>query len=354
MCLIREGRETIALQEAQFSPPLMKTLEAIVFPRSSEWHELLKANGFDPPADLDSSHISLMRELYTKPINGSDPLYQDLAHAMRTKNFENALLVLRLIRKKNPSDTNAVEQVAKLETRIQSEKLSILVQLARDNDEDGFSDLMGLFLSEPWENKQEGAEWEEVVLFHDKLERKRSLIHCKQMIESLIPIKEENDWEEARILLNSIYSLQNLRNFNLDIKVPEMDNMTYSGIVSDVENWSKDEYQKNELNKDNEIRLTKLKKVVRAIQDKEFNKKQKVSEMRDDLNQLTSIARDLQEAKQSLEPEDLSNFNKTLSKLRTIFQKQRGFRFFRSGMYCFTWNCDSKHNLYFRKKQEGI
>ena len=84
----------------------MKTLEAIVFPRSSEWHELLKANGFDPPADLDSSHISLMRELYTKPINGSDPLYQDLAHAMRTKNYENAILVLRLSRKKNPSDTN--------------------------------------------------------------------------------------------------------------------------------------------------------------------------------------------------------------------------------------------------------
>ena len=50
--------------------------------------------------------------------------------------------------------------------------------------------------------------------------------------------------------------------------------------------------------------------------------------MRDDLNQLTSIARDLQEAKQSLEPEDLSNFNKTLSKLRNdISKKQRGFRF---------------------------
>ena len=147
---------------------------------------------------------------------------------MRTKNFDHALLVLRIIRGKNPSDSNAIDQVAKIEARIQGEKLKTLVQLARDEEEDGFSDMMGFFLNEPWENKPEGTLWEESVIYHDKLQRKRSLLHCKQMIESLIPIKKDNNSEEARALLNSIRNLQNEQKFILDEEIPGTEEKTYS------------------------------------------------------------------------------------------------------------------------------
>ena len=305
----------------------------MVFSRAAEWHEILKANGYNPPADLDSEHISLMRDLYTKPISGSDPLYQDLAHAMRTKNFDHALLVLRIIRGKNPSDSNAIDQVAKIETRIQGEKLKTLVQLARDDEEDGFSDMMGFFLNEPWENKPEGTMWEESVIYHDKLQRKRSLKHCKQMIESLIPLKKDNNSEEARALLSSIRNLQNEQKFILDEEIPGTEGKTYSGVLSESEEWSENEYRKRVRETEDKERLFKLKSIIRKIQDKEVGKKSKVPEMRNDLGELTSIARDLQEAKQSLEPEDLASFNKTLAKLRgDIAKKQRAFRFLVAGL----------------------
>ena len=331
--LIRQGKHSIALQEAQFSPPLMKTLDSIVFARAAEWHEILKANGYNPPSDLDSEHISLMRDLYTKPISGSDPLYQDLAHAMRTKNFEHALLVLRIIREKNPSDSNAIDQVAKIEARIQGEKLKTLVQLARDEEEDGFSDMMGFFINEPWENKPKGTKWEESVVYHDKLQRKRSLVHCKQMIESLIQLKKDNNSEEAQALLNSIRNLQNEQKFILDEEIPGTEEKTYSAVLTESEEWSENEYRKRVRETEDKERLFKLKSIIRKIQDKEVGKKSKVPEMRNDLGELTSIARDLQEAKQSLEPEDLASFNKTLSKLRgDIAKKHRAFRFLVAGL----------------------
>ena len=331
--LIRQGKSSIALQEAQFSPPLMKTLDSMVFSRAAEWHEILKANGYNPPADLDSEHISLMRDLYTKPISGSDPLYQDLAHAMRTKNFDHALLVLRIIRGKNPSDSNAIEQVAKIEARIQGEKLKTLVQLARDEEEDGFSDMMGFFINEPWENKPKGTMWEESVIYHDKLQRKRSLVHCKQMIESLIQLKKDNNSEEAQALLNSIRNLQNEQKFILDEEIPGTEEKTYSAVLTESEEWSENEYRKRVRETEDKERLFKLKSIIRKIQDKEVGKKSKVPEMRNDLGELTSIARDLQEAKQSLEPEDLASFNKTLSKLRgDIAKKQRALRFLVAGL----------------------
>ena len=331
--LIRQGKHSIALQEAQFSPPLMKTLDSIVFSRAAEWHEILKVNGYNPPADLDSEHISLMRDLYTKPISGSDPLYQDLAHAMRTKNFDHALLVLRIIRGKNPSDSNAIDQVAKIEARIQGEKLKTLVQLARDEVGDGFSDMMGFFLNEPWENKPEGTMWEESVIYHDRLQTKRSLKHCQQMIESLIPLKKDNNPDEARALLNSIKNLQNEQKFILDEEIPGTEGKTYSAVLSESEEWSENEYRKSVRKIEDKERLLKMIGIIRKIQDKEVGKKSMVPEMRNDLGELTSIARDLQEAKQSLEPEDLVSFNKTISKLRgDIAKKLRAFRFLVAGL----------------------
>ena len=54
----------------------------------------------DATAPVDSKQVAAMGKLFSEPIDGSDPLYSDLAHAMRTKDTEMALSILRLIRQK--------------------------------------------------------------------------------------------------------------------------------------------------------------------------------------------------------------------------------------------------------------
>ena len=56
-----------------------------------------KRNGLRVPSYFDDKHISMMCDLFSKEIDGTDPLYSELAHAMRQKDKDSALNVLRII-----------------------------------------------------------------------------------------------------------------------------------------------------------------------------------------------------------------------------------------------------------------
>ena len=89
--LIREDKKSTALQEAVLSPPLMDVLEALSFPQQKQWAESLKSVGMESPVSVDSKQLAIMGKLFSEPIDGSDPLYNDLAHAMRTKDAEQVI-----------------------------------------------------------------------------------------------------------------------------------------------------------------------------------------------------------------------------------------------------------------------
>ena len=102
--------------------------------------------GYTRPVSFDSKLVSMMGELYAKPIDGSDPLYRDLAHAMRTKNMDEALVLLRLICRKNPSDSNAFSQLKRTESGIMERKVKELFSLVEQQNEDGFKPQQSLFV----------------------------------------------------------------------------------------------------------------------------------------------------------------------------------------------------------------
>jgi len=324
---IRQGKESTALQEAQFAPPLMDVLEAFSFPQQKNWSEELTKAGMIAPAPFDGKHISMMGELFAKPIDGTDPLYSDLAHAMRTKDLPKALNVLRIIRRKNPSDSNAASQIAKIEKGIQNEKIAELARLAREKNEGWFADAMSAFNSEPWENQPEGAEWSEAMAYDESLRREACLTRCKSMIENLLATRKNGSWKDAVGPLAQIDSLVSENGFGLQENLPSMPEHTYKGIVDLARKWIAKEKDKERKEAEDKGREDELKVVIRSIQDKEIGKKRKTSELRDDLAALTSVARDLEQAGQSLSEEDLKNFNRCLLKLREeIAKRQKSFR----------------------------
>jgi hypothetical protein len=325
--LIRQGKESTALQEAQFAPPLMEVLEAFSFPQVGKWAEEMGKCGMPAPAPLDGKQISMMGELFAKPIDGTDPLYSDLAHAMRTKDLPKALNVLRIIRRKNPSDSNAATQLAKIEKGIQNEKIAELARLAREQNEGWFTDAMSAFNSEPWENQPEGGEWNEVAAYAEAIRREDCLERCKAMIENLLSIRKNGTWKDAVGLLAQIEALVAENGFGLEENLTSMPEHTYKGIIDLARKWIAKEKEKERKGAEDKEREDELKVVIRSIQDKEIGKKRKTPELRDDLAALTSVARDLEQAGQSLSEEDLKNFNRCLLKLREeIAKRQKNFR----------------------------
>ena len=82
-----------------------------------------------------------------------------------------------------------------------------------------------------------------------------------------------------------------------------------------------------ELNRkrENSDREANLKTLVRSIMDKEIGKRRDTQDLKDDLASLTSMARDLQEAQQSLEEDDLRNFSQCLSNLRNREKRRTAY-----------------------------
>jgi hypothetical protein len=325
--LIRQEKDSTALQEAQFAPPLMEVLEALSFSQFQSFGEEMAKIGMTPPSSFDGNQVAMMGKLYAKPIDGTDPLYSDLAHAMRTKDRPKALNILRIIRRKNPSDSNAAGQLAKIETVIQTEKISELVGLAREKNEGWFSEAMSVFNSDPWENEPEGEDWNEVMAYDQSLRKASALARCKKMIESLLSIRKKGNWKDAVGLIAQVDALVEEYGFGLQEKLPDMPDHAYKGIVELAKKWIATEKDKERKKGEDKEREDGLKVVIRSIQDQEVGRKRKTSELRESLASLTSVGRDLEQVGQSLSEDDLKNFNRCLLNLRDeISKRQKHFR----------------------------
>ena len=325
--LIREDKKSTALQEAMFSPPLMQVLEALSFPQQKQWSEALKRVGVVSPVQVDSKQLAMMGKLFSEPIDGSDPLYSDLAHAMRTKDAETALSILRLIRQKNPSDKNAVDQLVKIESSVQAKKIKNLLSQIKDGKDKEFSASFSDFEMEPWESSPEGLDWEEVKAHCHALRKAENLKRSKSMVLELVVLKQKNDWKNASELISQVDSVISANRFSLDENIDENQGESYKSSLESVRNWIGKEALKAKREEEDNIRENQLKTIVRSIQDKELGRKRKTEELRSDLAKLTSVGRDLEQVGQSLKEDDLKNFNRCLGKLRQeIDKRQKNFR----------------------------
>jgi hypothetical protein len=324
---IRQGKEFTALQEAQFSPPLMTSLEALSFTEQDDWRKELKRNGLRVPSYFDDKHISMMCDLFSKEIDGTDPLYSELAHAMRQKDKDSALNVLRIIHHKNPKDTNAEKQLGKVEKIIQQKRIDELTALVKERDEQSFKNAISAFRDEPWNFEPVGGDWSAITKYELKLIKVEKLEQCKGMVEHLCKMQKENSLEHAISSLKQIDLLVTENDLSLDETFEQSDHSSYNDGVRFVREWINAERKKRQIQADAKNRENNLKIVVRSIQDKQIGRRRKIEELRKDLARLTAVGRDLEQEGQSLPESDLSTFNQCLSNLRNeIAQRQKSLR----------------------------
>ena len=189
---------------------------------------------------------------------------------MRTKDFQSALLYLRLIRQKNPEDANAKVQLQKVEKRIQAEKLEIIGKLVEQKEEDEFMVLMNSFESEPWEHQPEGSILVSARQYLDAIEKSNALTKCQAQIRKLHDYFDSGDWQSGVPYLSSIKQLLNKHGFSLNQIYENDTGKSYQSQLEMFENWIEKETGIERNKRENHARLVRLKSVLGQIEDNKF------------------------------------------------------------------------------------
>jgi hypothetical protein len=140
--LIRAGNDHAALQVAESEPDLLGLCALLSFADSERWQALCRERGLPTGFPLDDQHILAVEGLYGKVIGENHPLYRDYREAMRQRDEERALSVLRSIARINPDDPTARSELTRLSSKFLRESLGKVLELFAQGDAQAAVDLM--------------------------------------------------------------------------------------------------------------------------------------------------------------------------------------------------------------------
>ena len=121
--LVRGGNEHAAFQAAEAEPDLLGLCALLSFAESDRWHALCRERGLPAGFPLDGQHVLAVESLYGRVIGESHPLYRDYRDAIRRRDEDRALAVLRSIVRINPDDPNAQSELGRLSAKFLRESL---------------------------------------------------------------------------------------------------------------------------------------------------------------------------------------------------------------------------------------
>ncbi len=121
--LVRGGNEHAAFQAAEADPDLLGLCALLSFAESDRWHALCRERGLPAGFPLDGQHVLAVESLYGRVIGESHPLYRDYRDAIRRRDEDRALAVLRSIVRINPDDPNAQSELGRLSAKFLRESL---------------------------------------------------------------------------------------------------------------------------------------------------------------------------------------------------------------------------------------
>lgn len=125
IALIKAGREYPALQFAESSAILDK-VNALSFMELPQWRDLCSTDSLPFPPPFSEQQISQISALYSKGITQTHPLYRDYRRAMRMRDYNAALAIIRTISKINTYDAEARLEYDRLRKLISEKKLRAL------------------------------------------------------------------------------------------------------------------------------------------------------------------------------------------------------------------------------------
>ncbi len=204
VALIRSNRDYLALQIAESEPPVLDTINLLEFKGLPEWRALCGEYNAECAPDFDGYYIELLQSLYTKDIGQNHPLYRDYRRAMRSRNYDDALKIIKTISRINSNNNDIkAEYVRLLKSRV-NEKLAEIKTALQNNDAERALKLFAFLDANSSEFDTDSDSWREVCQKIGELKLQNAKDGAKDIVRRLGVVDVEKDYREAISLFNEL------------------------------------------------------------------------------------------------------------------------------------------------------
>lgn len=212
--LIGAGDDHAAFQSAEAEPDLLGLCAQLSFADAERWHGFCRDHGLPAGFPLDDRHLMAVEGLYGRAIGESHPLYRDYRDAIRRRDEERALEVLRSIARINPDDPNARQELTRLSAKFLRESL---IRVGKDFD--AGKDAEAVALMDRMERFGAGdlagePRWEEALRRRQAWLRLRAAEQASALAAEIRSARRAGDWEACAGALPRLRALE--RDHRLD------------------------------------------------------------------------------------------------------------------------------------------
>ena len=228
--LIRNGNDYAAFQIAETEPDLLTLCSQLSFADSERWHTLCRERGLPSGFVLDEQHILAVEGLYGKSIGENHPLYREYRDAMRTRDEDRALNILRSIVRINPEDPTARSELTRLSAKFIRESLNNLEKLLDENKEDEAISLMGQMERFGDDDLNSKPQWINALNHRITLLRQKASQQIPSLIQEAESAKHSGQWD---LCINTLAKIRTLERDHQLSLTEEVQNSIHS-----LENWA--------------------------------------------------------------------------------------------------------------------
>ena len=208
VALIRAGNDHAAFQVAESEPDLLSLCSQLSFADSERWQALCRERGLPTGFLLDDQHILAVEGLYGKAIGESHPLYRDYREAMRQRDEERALSVLRSIARINPEDPTARSELARLSAKFLRESLDKVLTLFTQGATEEAVALMYRMERFGANLQTNEVRWEDALARRVLHLRLKAAEQISKLINDAQAARAGEDWEACALGLGRARALQ--------------------------------------------------------------------------------------------------------------------------------------------------
>ena len=228
--LARGGNEHAAFQAAETDPDLLGLCAALSFAESDRWHALCRERGLPAGFPLDSQHVLAVESLYGRAIGENHPLYRDYRDAIRSRDEDRALSVLRSIVRINPDDPNARSELARLSAKFLREALGKVGALFAADAGEAAVELMERMERFGALELADEPRWEEALARRTAWLRGKAAEQVGAHLVAAAEAKAGGPWEPCAAALGRVRALE--RDHHLNLSADQL------ATVGELESWA--------------------------------------------------------------------------------------------------------------------
>ena len=206
--LVRSGNEHAAFQAAESDPDLLGLCALLSFGESDRWHALCRERGLPAGFPLDGQHVLAVEGLYGRDIGESHPLYRDYREAIRRREEDRALSVLRSIVRINPDDPNARSELARLSAKFLRESLGKVASFFDQGSAEEAVELMSRMERFGANDLSGEPRWDEALARRVAWLRTKASDQVSTLVSAAEEARAGGHWEACAAALGRVRSLE--------------------------------------------------------------------------------------------------------------------------------------------------